>query len=1205
MLICMSNCNYDEEIESLINMLSVGSGQRDFKIVNRPGTGVTEVRNYIKQRRIRRESKGSQRVKTRLSRFRDVRVFAESGVYSITHCPSILYAESLVGSIDTRHGIEMISREITSLGERPEYTGDHEMSDATIKEMGWDLSRMVERPALVTSFKWTAADTLSLFRANVPGGVLPIKLVKIPFASFQYWRGDVVLRLQIAGSPLMQGIVAMTFLPLTIGQEVNSIAWDYSSLTINPTVYLYANTNTVAELRIPYNHIQSYIDTDFTQTDLLRNCLGTVYIYVLSPLATTGNVSEVTLSLFSILENSEFKVPRLSSSITTMLTAEAGFLAGALSSLGTIGSSIIAPVVEELGASAKSMMARVNNITPSDLVSRMASKALPSNFIGDAIDLAGTALERVTGLLGLDNPTIPTEDNRTIVKANGSMNYAVGPSYVEKLAVLPSAMSLVVPETFGTVTDEMDVTYLYKKFSYLTSISINKGQSAGTVLASIPLSPFPTLVVDPVTQKPVVNVGDIIQDKVWFPLLSYLGLPYRFWTGGLKYKILVAASSLHTCKLFFSFNYGVASVASPVSLIDVASQYGAAIEISQGSNEFEITVPYVSVLPYKDVCLGINSSVNSMGSLNIVIMNPLVAPDTVAPTISCVILLAGAEDFSYEYLCASNPCIPVWRDPTLLTGLSVANNDAKLPLHMSDDMTPYRLGIYGKVLIAEAGMMDAQTTAPLNVAPTVTDVAGDDEVQIAPPQRALVVDNHFGITSISLHNLGKKYQLCGSFPLAPMISGLPDGDQFLRWGFKSLSMWELISVPRMTLPNPSSTTMMPVGPTGLVSWMSGMYRQFKGSLRFKVVISFTGVGVQPGMVLPVVFDQAMVYWKPGPSSTIATAVYADIAGNTSMIPTTGSLGAIGSTATPPVFNLLDTVRLCVLNGNTSNVLEFEMPYSSPYLSTLSWDGSVNIDSPMRDLGRLFIVCRIPDNLTMQATVYVALGDEARFGTLYKIPLVYVPGVFQTVGSPTPTSYFPINNYGDGLFGIPAPPFDFQLVDSIPVAESGIDPFVAAWRSGDTSETSRMVTATASGVVDQISKDSPADAPAVASMSTGVMNPQSGLGRRRAPVSFRAYVTNRIRRFVTEAGSCTLDDLNTFIGTLSTSANRVNFDAQMREAFGRSTLPAFFKRIGIVQGRDQRMSMATKSYYGRSNRAQVRRKQGAPGNRTPNASSIVA
>jgi hypothetical protein len=958
-----TNNYYDEELDSLIKQLETKYTGKDYPVV----TNKKEVYNCnAKFSRIRKEKKLKKMYEISNKNKLDLKYRTTS--MNDQRRYKVAQAESNVGPIEgARQGVEMMSREVTSLGQRPMYTDDHQLSDATIKEMAWDLSRIMERPTLVGSYAWTPASDFLASR-NIPLDVIPVKLAQIPFVAFQYWRGDVVLRLQIAGSPLVQGILAMTFIPLCDSKTATDISKDISSLTINPTVYLYANSNTMAELRIPYNHPLAYIRTKGPNNDI-QNSLGVVVIYVLEALKAVDAVKQVSVSLFSFMENSEFKVPRLSSLMTFPATAESGLLTGALSALTSIGGSMIAPVVSQLTGTAKDKVARKSKRGKGAMIEEFTSKAMPDNFIGDTIDMVGEALGGVLGFMGLDNPTVPVESERTIVKANGSMNYCVGPEHIEKMSLMPQSLPLTTAETFGTVVDEMDMSYLYSKYSYMGRFEINVSDGVAAIVASYPLSPYPTIQNIGGSMTPL---NTEVQYSVYFPLLSYLGLPFRYWTGGLTYKFLVSASSLHTCKLFVSFNYGNPLVEPPTTLQDVTSQYGLAIEISQGSNEFEFTAPYVASTPYKEIFTGVVNENNTMGIMRVSVMNPLVAPPAVAPSISVAVFICGANDFSYELIGGGNNLMPVVDIATSAPRPSVENQATR---HLRDVSSRH----YYRVATVESGVVDEQTVTPMNIAPTITDTTDySQEDQVAPPQVEDTVDDHFGITSISVRNMLKRYQYIGDFemiksPINPTTN------------FCMVTIRDLMHVAKMGL-YPGTTSMCPKESSlGMMSWAAAMYRQFKGSLRIKAVLNGNYAN---SSAVPVVATNTNVYWLPGPYPYGYPPDYEKemilnmpfVAGSGTMI--NGNDVYTRACTTP---------KLTILNGVTSNVLEFEIPFSTNKLSTLTYSDTELTGVEYYDFGRLYFYTNVPmTNGKTNLSVYVAFGDEARFGTLYRIPKVFVP-----------------------------------------------------------------------------------------------------------------------------------------------------------------------------------------------------------------------
>jgi len=725
-----------------------------------------------------------------------------------------------------------------------------------------------------------------------------------------------------------------------------------------------------------------------TLNDNLECTLGRVVIHVMSPLVASGSVTTVTCSLFSIIENSQFKVPRNSNMITKTLRAES--LVSALGSVLDIGGSLAHGDIANAATKALSTVTKKNKHTKRDVENYASSKAMPTNFIGDVLDVV-EPLTSMLGMFGLDNPTIPTESGRYIVKANGSMNYAHGPEYVEKLAIAPSSMALCSAETFASVIDEMEMPYLLSRYSYFGRFDIFTDTPVAALLFSVPLSPYPTL-KNTVTSS-VVKVGDVVQSKVLFPLLSYLGIPFRYWTGGIRYKLIVSASMMHTCKLFCAFNYGMIGN-PPDTLLNASSQYGVAIEITQGSNEYEFTVPYVSVTPYMDVFSGVVTPENTMGQLNIYLMNQLIGPSSVAGKISILAFIAGGADFTYEMIGGYSNMVPFNGKPGSTYDVVSENLAAR---------STYDLSAFSdRVFVAESGV----TAAPTNTATSVTDVAiHDDQEEVAPPQLETNVDDHFGITHLTVREYLKRYQLVSANSLQSLFD-VSENYSIFSTEFRIDELLRLCS--RTTDFTPSGYT------NGMIGWTAGMFRQFKGAMRWKIVFE-NNQGVTN-------FQSALVVYIPGNipagSVPISNQIVADWVAN--------AFGStpFGVTQGDQKMTQQTTSKCMILNGSVSNVIEFETPYSSKYLSVLTrTDVDNGLVKPFSELGRILVYgC---GETPPRINVFLAIADEARFGNLFRVPRVCISGTTKGTGTSLLTY-----NVGYGQYPVPTTSRIFR-------AESGV------------------------------------------------------------------------------------------------------------------------------------------------------------------------
>jgi len=511
------------------------------------------------------------------------------------------------------HGIVLSTRPVTTHAMKP--AGDSALSDDQdpIHEQAWTLSDMLERFSFKATYPWLGTQTSHTVLANlrIPQDLLVNTITSTPFQAFTYWRGDVELRPQVTATPFHQGMVVCAFIPLCSDTQTLAIVSNFAALTANPCIYLFPNTNTAGILKIPFNSPYKYLDLT-APVNSFSGTLGRFVIVVFNPIQfAAGSSDTASVSLFSRFVNNKFKVPRIS-------TVQGPFM----------------QAVPQSGAARAKVKETATNVS-GGLISKMVDKILPENAITD------TLLPMLATLL--DKPTDPNQQP-VAIQMVGRMNFHDGVEHIDKLVVDPSQMYESDSCTFGTHADEMSIDYLKKRFTYLGSFNVATSDDPGKVLASVPINPLPSTLL--------VNK----QNKV--SLLEYLSIPFAYWRGGITFKLVVVATSLQTLKLFAAFNFNQYAPPSTMPLNVATSQYGEAFEINQGTNTIEFTVPYVSNTEYKFAPTGNTyNSLNSIGYLNFVVLNRLVAPSNTPIAITINVFIAGAEDFELSTLTYTNDFI--------------------------------------------------------------------------------------------------------------------------------------------------------------------------------------------------------------------------------------------------------------------------------------------------------------------------------------------------------------------------------------------------------------------------------------------------------------------------------------------------------------------------------------------------------------------
>lgn len=826
------------------------------------------------------------------------------------------------------NGVRLTTRETTSSSKRNGDTGKHHIRDNVIQEEPWNLDKMLSRYNYINNYPCPSslAPHSILAQLRVPQDLITNGLTSAPFNNFIFWNGRVKVQFQITGSPMVQGCIAAVFIPLTLTPNINANQIkNFSSLSINQTCYLFPNANTVAEMEIPFNSPQAYLNIAASGADTI-NTLGHIYIVVFNAVAlSAGTTDSVSVSVFSHFVDNQFKVPRRTT--------------------------------PAISYSAQSQSRPPHS--HSSIVGKMADLLLPDNPLADVIDMAA-------GFFGMDNPVDPTVTDTNKILITQRMNFSQGPELIDKLCLNPSKTSAATSDTFASITDEMSLSYLTKKYSYLGTFPMNTGNAVGDVLASFPINPCPNR----------MTIGS--QQQV--PLLQYISMPFQLWKGGLNYKIQIVSTSFQTAKIFCSFNFNEFSPSPPSILPATTSQYGVAIEINQGSNTFEFSIPYVSITPELYVPNSNTiSQADTLGMVNISVINPLISPNGSPPVISFNIFMAGADDFELSTITAANNVIPIMNFPE---PLAFKNTKLVQRKAMPDDFefVSYTTQSASQPLITPMSNVDMAVEDL--VAPNDSTNPRVDISQVAP----------FGF-----RDLMKKYHL---YQRITYKSPTP---------FQNGMVWQLPLVQLFGTPTISSIVPPHAAPPVQLLWhlIQPMYRQFKGSLNFKIMLDST-----PNSTL----QHFSVFYQP-PTQNQGEGAGPNFLNNIR-----------NQTYFPPSLAPLDynqrseiqaypvSTRLPVSYVNSINkTAEINIPYSSRFLSVLS-RSNINteqelVDNELTDLGNLFIYTDFSNalptsvqNVNFSFNIYFSFGDDARFGTLYNIPFLSPNFNVDELGIPTTSCY---------------------------------------------------------------------------------------------------------------------------------------------------------------------------------------------------------
>lgn len=854
---------------------------------------------------------------------------------------------AVIQEVKERMGVQLNQRPTTNISEKIGYSRGLNHSDTVIKEPGWTLENILDRYKFVGSYPISASSPSGTIiqRFRVPHDLtLNNPTTQAPFSAFKYWTGDIELNVQLAASPGVQGCLAMVYVPLTDSQFIeNNILTNFSALSINQVCYLFPNANTAAKMTIPFNSPYSMLDLTGEVSSLKAN-LGFVYLIVFNTFQLSQNTSDDThASLFVNFCDSKFKVPRLS---------------------GTSGK-----IYRSARAEADEDPSRKEPSSGSSGVLDTIAKVVePANVLFDGF-------KTISSLFALDKPTVVANQPPTKVTSTQYLNSCNGVENIDKMSIYPQHVSLPSPSSFATTTDEMEFRHLYSKFSYLGSFKVSTQMKVGTVVGSYPMSPTPSRI----RYEPGGKTGSYSK----IPLLQYLSIPFEYWNGALVYRVQVVSTMMQSCKLFFGLNYGTFTPATTLNLNEVSSQYGQIVEINQGSNTFDIKAEYIAQAPMLHVSSSNQpSEFDAMGYVNIAVLNKLISGFGSPQEITLNIFFAGGENFNLSTLSESKPLIPVAIPPapskTFKGVHEVLYEEHKLNSESEEDPADFEIvRRYANRLVKRQA--HAQSAAQPIITPYSEVDQGTKAAAAAPSSGNDTRPTQSQPYVQSVRHLLRKYQMLPS-QAATKVKGVGGSTHHI-------SITELFHrslYPNFAEYDPNNTVAPPS--LGLITHYQRIYRQFYGSLNFKIMTR--GKHEFSVFYSPPIHNSGKNNLRDPPLRLITQGLYSFDERNL-----LGKYDSIPDIKSQPYLT-----RLPVVYTNQPNrTAEFNVPYTSRFHSLIASQGAIENTLTNREyinMGDIFIVEHNPsatftgsEEEITSFDMYMCLGDDARFGNLFNIPNV--------------------------------------------------------------------------------------------------------------------------------------------------------------------------------------------------------------------------
>lgn len=495
-----------------------------------------------------------------------------------------------------------------------------------------DIHAWLGRPTLIVQGTLTASDGVGSFgQFPALSQILSASTMSSKVSGIFGLRATAVYKLQVNGNKFMQGRYMLSFLPVggsPLGGS-NAVFWSkMHNFTLSqrsqlPHVELDLSCDTSCVLRVPYVSMTDYYPLSTTNTSSTKfGDPGFVQIFPYVALSAPTGGATPSYTLWAWLEDVELVgavYPQSRVKFSKPPTEAEQSSAG------------VGPISGVLSKVANA--ARIVGEIP-----LLSSVALPASWASEILSRAAMAL-------GWSAPLNLMATNRiqhTTFPYMGSVD-AVDNSLPLSLSVKNSVEA--APGFAGTDIDELAFSSFLTRPTWMTTVSWTTATAAGASLYTSSLSP--TLFTTSAT--------DATSSYVNHSPMSLMASRFSLWRGGFVFTIKIVKTPFHSGRLTFWFNPGeniVATASTPTTDDERFYVQRQILDIRE-ANQFTVTIPYASLLPYRST---VTATSGYMGVMGISVLDMLNNPSSVSNTVSIIVEVSTTPDFEFAVPRNSSYC---------------------------------------------------------------------------------------------------------------------------------------------------------------------------------------------------------------------------------------------------------------------------------------------------------------------------------------------------------------------------------------------------------------------------------------------------------------------------------------------------------------------------------------------------------------------
>ncbi len=572
---------------------------------------------------------------------------------------TLLPEQGMEGSVEQNSSTQFVNDAMVKSVVIPSNLPDSFNFESEI-QVGQDIQNFLSKPTILRSGEFSTSDPIS-GTPNIysPADVFADTVYRSKLDGYFGFRGTLCLRLQANATKFQQGRYMLSYIP-TGGARISGTAnalpgdtWLSSHITFLttrtqlPHVELDLACDTEVTMRIPYSSaLDFYPLASLNDVNRLGN-LGVIKIFPYKRLEAASGLTTASYTLWAHWEDSELvgqAIPQMARGVT-----------------GRRGKS--ASEVEQASAGVGPISSMAFNI------SKAAAFLNPVPILGNystTLSWVSDIVGNMASVFGWSKPASSEAAHRMLL---GTAMYATNVDAVDNS--LPISLSVknsvqVDPMiSFGEM-DELDIANFVSRPAFFRQFEWDNTQSFSTLLSSWEVSPA----TDIQTNN---NLG--ITSDIYTPC-QFIASNFGYWRGSMVYTFKIVKTGFHSGRIMVAFSPEENRTAVPTTTFDNTDYLLRQVIDVREHSEFTLVVPYISSSPYQPT-QGVDLA---LGRLFVYVVDELVAPDTVSPSVTILVEQSMGADAEFFF--------PVWRPRQF----NLAYVDAQMAKGPEDKIVPQMAG---------------------------------------------------------------------------------------------------------------------------------------------------------------------------------------------------------------------------------------------------------------------------------------------------------------------------------------------------------------------------------------------------------------------------------------------------------------------------------------------------------------------------------